>query len=94
MPAGVSACSPEGQKIKAEHDAKKSSGGSGEGIGTEPEVAARCQQQLMGTQFQQRRPLGDAQQLAHGGALAGAYLKSGSGKMLIFDGVMHVKTLI
>ena len=32
MPAGVSACSPEGQKIKAEHDAKKSSGcGSGSG---------------------------------------------------------------
>ena len=23
MPAGVSACSPEGQKIKAEHEAKK-----------------------------------------------------------------------
>lgn len=69
-------------------------GEGGEGIGTEPEVAARCQQQLMGTQFQQRRPLGDAQQLAHGGALAGADLKGGSGKMLIFDGVMHVKTLI
>ena len=34
MPAGVSACSPEGQKIKAEHDAKKSSGGScGTGCG-------------------------------------------------------------
>ena len=34
MPAGVSACSSEGQKIKAEHDAKKSSGGScGTGCG-------------------------------------------------------------
>ena len=35
MPAGVSACSTEGQKIKAEHDAaqKKSSGGCGTGCG-------------------------------------------------------------
>ena len=32
MPAGVSACSPEGQKIKAEHEAKKS-GGCGTGCG-------------------------------------------------------------
>ena len=32
MPAGVSACSPEGQKIKAEHQAKKS-GGCGTGCG-------------------------------------------------------------
>ena len=32
MPAGVSACSPEGQKIKAEHEAKKS-GGCGSGCG-------------------------------------------------------------
>ena len=30
MPAGVSACSTEGQKIKAEHEAKKS-GGCGSG---------------------------------------------------------------
>ena len=35
MPAGVSACSTEGQKIKAEHEAaqKKSSGGCGTGCG-------------------------------------------------------------
>lgn len=34
MPAGVSACSTEGQKIKAEHDAKKNSGEScGTGCG-------------------------------------------------------------
>ncbi|WP_198304274.1 Mrp/NBP35 family ATP-binding protein [Arcobacter vandammei] len=34
MPAGVSACSTEGQKIKAEHEAKKNSGGScGSGCG-------------------------------------------------------------
>src|SRR5574344_523744 len=32
MPAGVSACSTEGQKIKAEHEAKKS-GGCGSGCG-------------------------------------------------------------
>lgn len=32
MPAGVSACSPEGQKFKAEHEAKKS-GGCGTGCG-------------------------------------------------------------
>ncbi len=32
MPAGVSACSPEGQTIKAEHEAKKS-GGCGSGCG-------------------------------------------------------------
>lgn len=32
MPAGVSACSSEGQKIKAEHEAKKS-GGCGSGCG-------------------------------------------------------------
>lgn len=32
MPSGVSACSPEGQKIKAEHEAKKS-GGCGTGCG-------------------------------------------------------------
>lgn len=32
MPAGVSACSPEGKKIKAEHEAKKS-GGCGSGCG-------------------------------------------------------------
>ncbi|RBQ27181.1 MULTISPECIES: Mrp/NBP35 family ATP-binding protein [Arcobacteraceae] len=33
MPAGVSACSSEGQKIKAEHEAKKNSGGCGTGCG-------------------------------------------------------------
>jgi ATP-binding protein involved in chromosome partitioning len=32
MPSGVSACSPEGQKIKAEHETKKS-GGCGTGCG-------------------------------------------------------------
>ncbi|MFY4744081.1 sodium:proton antiporter, partial [Aliarcobacter butzleri] len=34
MPAGVSACSSEGQKIKAQHDeAKKSCGSCGSGCG-------------------------------------------------------------
>lgn len=33
MPAGVSACSPEGQRIKAEHEAKKQSGSCGTGCG-------------------------------------------------------------
>ena len=32
------------------------SGEGGEGIGTEPEVAARCQQQLMGTNFSSAAP--------------------------------------
>ncbi|WP_419678041.1 P-loop NTPase [Aliarcobacter lanthieri] len=33
MPAGVSACSSEGQKIKAEHEAKKNNTGCGTGCG-------------------------------------------------------------
>ncbi|QKF74332.1 ATP/GTP-binding protein [Aliarcobacter faecis] len=33
MPAGVSACSSEGQKIKAEYEAKKSAGSCGSGCG-------------------------------------------------------------
>ena len=66
----------------------------GEGIGAQPEEAARRQQQLMGAESQQRRTSGDAQQLTQGGAFAGADLQARSRKMLIFDGVMHVKTLI
>ncbi|MNG80909.1 hypothetical protein D3C79_395480 [compost metagenome] len=64
-------------------------GEGGEGIGAQPEVAARRQQQLMGAESQQRRTSGDAQQLTQGGAFAGADLQARSRKMLIFDGVMH-----
>ena len=66
----------------------------GEGIGAQPEVAARRQQQLMGAESQQCHTPGDAQQLTQRGAFAGADLQARSRKMLIFDGVMHVKTLI
>ena len=33
MPSGVSACSPEGQRIKAEHEAKQQAGSCGSGCG-------------------------------------------------------------
>ncbi|GAA0458167.1 hypothetical protein GCM10009412_33710 [Aeromonas salmonicida subsp. achromogenes] len=65
-----------------------------EGIGAEPETVARCQQQFMLAKSQQRPAPGYSQQLAQRRAFAAADLQVRGGKMLTFDGVMHVKTLI
>lgn len=66
----------------------------GEGIGAEPEAVACRQQQFMLAESQQCRAPGYPQQLTHRRAFAAADLQVRRGKMLAFDGVMHVKTLI
>lgn len=66
----------------------------GQRIGTEPEAAASWQQEFMLTKSQQRRTPGDPQQLSDRRAFAVASLQAVTGKMVILDGVMHVKTLI
>ncbi len=48
----------------------------------------------MSTESQQRRTPCNPQQLPCRHALANADLQMGGEKMLMFDGVMHVKTLI
>ncbi|MCR6551928.1 hypothetical protein NL539_08645, partial [Aeromonas sp. CPF2-S1] len=63
-------------------------------IGAEPEAAACRQQQLMLAQSQQRGALGDPQQLPDRSSFAVAGVQALAGKMVILDGVMHVKTLI
>ncbi len=66
----------------------------GQRIGTEPEAAACRQQEFMLTKSQQRRAPGDPQQLSDRRAFAVASQQAVTGKMVILDGVMHVKTLI